>query len=88
MIAVQHLDAGHDVDGNPRRIWMIYRTKADQRPPWNQRPVEAIILDEGYSGQRILLADMTMDEYENHLVLEPLQISFKEYQRLRKRRLE
>lgn len=86
MIAAQKLDAGHDTNGNPQRLWVIYRTGEDLHV--SASPLQTIILEEGYAGRRILLVDMMLNEYRSFIELETVKIPVAEYKRLRKRRLE
>lgn len=50
--AIQHLDAGHDVNGNPRRAFVVHDLTQETPPR---------AFDEGYFGRYVLPAEVLDD---------------------------
>jgi hypothetical protein len=70
-----HLDAGHDVNGNPKRLYLIVDSSREYLP------IEAVI-EEGYSGQSALNV-MKLPASIKHRVLH-LKTTAGEYQQIKK----
>lgn len=68
---VQHLKTTNDTNGNPRRLWAVYRVASTGNfMVWDQ------VIDEGYGGKPT--------ELRGYLELPELYITPQEYKSLRK----
>jgi hypothetical protein len=76
MFVKQRLDAGHDINGNPRRIWTVYESDD------SSEGFELVgVFDEGYAGKGAL-----PEEYRNAPEIEGWPITAKAYSEALRRR--